>query len=802
MIFRTAIRNIKNNSALFFFKAFGLSIALLVVIVISGWVFHELSYDKFFPNSERIYRLSVEQVDNEINFFWHFARTHQTWRRDLPDFFPQIEEMVELVPMFTSNVKIEENRLSTKKGFATDSSFFKVFNLEFKQGDPVHAIDNLNTVVVSQSFVDKHFNSSSPIGKLIHIKGADFDSFKEFVITGVFKDLPANCHFDFDFLIHFDPTTYKHRANNWAYTYYLLKEGASIKSVQLKMNDFMNLHTSEYDQKTCSVHFMPLEDIHLKSNIEREITKNGSLKQVYLFISIGLGILFMVALIYLNLCTVDYGKKIQNFNINRILGAKTEEVLVRLSVDSVFVVLLAVLVAILLLPPFIKGLSILGVYFDFSIKQWFFPHISIVLIAISLFFILLSLLPVLINHSVPIKLLVGKDNSLQHLGRTHKSVNSAMLFVQFFISILIITSAVILAKQNNFLLSNQLGGRENHIISIPRAFTGSDKVSIVFCDEISKLAEVSEVTTAMDNPTYLIKDMRQVETSFNNDEIKRQLLTICPIDREFFKFFGIKLIAGQTFRPYDPDREQIGYVLNESAIQRLEFDSPQAAINKSFKLSSINNDLNKEGFIVGVVEDFYFSSMYYKIQPTAYFQMPVYQGAYLVKTKPGGEKDAINQIGLLWQEHFPDYPFKYNYLDDIYSQTYQDELVQGKMLYSFAGLSVLLSILGLIAITNMVYLRKTKEIGIRKVNGARSLEILGQFNKDFVSMVLIAFVMAIPVAYIIIEKWLEGFAYRIVLGIDGFIIAGLISLSTAVLTISWRGWKVARKNPVEALRYE
>lgn len=794
MILKFALRNIRNHLQISFIKIVGLVIGFLTIMYITAWVSYEMSYDKHFSCSERIYRLSVEQVDQERNFYWHFARTWQPWRKDFPGYFPEIENMAELSPLFRTNIKIGENRLSTRKAFASDSNFFKVFDIHILEGDPVHALDAMNTVIISQEYADRYFAGEFPINKAIEIERNN--KFIPHTITGIFKDIPPNTHFDIDFLLS-NNLPENQPGNAWAYTYILLKKGSSIGDLQAKLPEFMKSHVPGNQQNSSTVHFTPLTDIHLKSNIEREIQANGDMKQVRFFIILAFGVFIMVLVNYINLNTALYNKRISAFSMNRILGAKLKHNFLALLVES------AVLSTIALLISFV-GFRLLELFpinpgCDINYSMSLFSQYSVAL----------TFLVTVVSGSLPPLWFKLKSKAffLQRKSlpvfpdRKYKWFNHTMLISQFSISILVIVCSIIMTKQNHFLLNNQLGKEQGQLISVTRAFTRNDNGTI-FVKELRKHPEIDDVTGIFENPTYLIKDMRAFSCSNLPENKQGKLISICPADYNFFSFFNIDLVAGDYLQPYREGQQFMNYILNEKAIKFLGFNSPEEAIGSEFQLGSYNNDIPFGGRIVGVVKDFHFSSLYHPIEPTVYFQIPKYYGAYILKVKHGNEQSALAKAQQEWDRFFPDYPFDYQYLNDVYLDSYKKDLSQGKLINILALCSIIISCIGLIGMSSILLVQKTKEIGVHKVNGAKSIQVIAMLNMNYIKWIIVAFILATPLAYYFMTNWLNNFAYKINLGWWTFSLGGILVLSVAIFTVTWQSWKVTNKNPVEALRYE
>jgi putative ABC transport system permease protein len=427
-----------------------------------------------------------------------------------------------------------------------------------------------------------------------------------------------------------------------------------------------------------------------------------------------------------------------------------------------------------------------------------------VIVLISILFpglvVLSGILPIFIAKLTPSSFSAHSYSG--YLNKKASFINNSLLVLQFTVSIVVIISSLIMNKQNSFLFRKELGHNNKNIVMLQRPSTAEDSQAILLKDELLKTPAVEDVSMCMVPPGYLAKDQRAIEIAEIPEENKKQYLTILPIDSNFFSFFNLPFVAGGE-KEFSEGQQHENYILNESAIKKLGFHSAQSAIGTRFKIEDLNNSgIVKGGAIVGVVKDFNFSSLYNPIEATIFFPKSKWQFQYLVKLSPGITSKSLASITQVWKKVFPDSSFNYRFLDDVYQEFYSRDVITNKLVSWFSVICLILSSIGLWGISQITVTRKTKWIGICKVNGARVSEVLSMLNKDFVKWILIAFVIACPIGWYITHKWLQNFAYKTEVSWWLFAIAGLLALVIALLTVSRLSWKAATRNPVEALRYE
>jgi putative ABC transport system permease protein len=788
--FTFAIRNLIRQKQTTLISIIGLVIAFSVVIQISQWCIFELSYDKYYGKPDRIYRVSVAESIPEENFYRHSASSWQPWLTKLPDYYPEIENQVELRPMLFTTVRNSDNVFRTEKAFAVDSSVFKVFSFSFIKGSPVTSLQSKNDVVVSEDFAHKLFPDQEALFKVFEINTGNINGFVKYTITGIYKNLPSNSHFHPDLLMPCNKRPVSR--NDAAYIYLLLKEGNSIEQIINKEGEFIKEHVPEDQQKNLKIHYTSITDIHLKSHISNELETNGDINQIRLFISIGLGILLIALINYTNLLLSSFERRNKYFNVTVTYGAKWYHNFLLLFFESLCIIIVVYLVSFIIFEPLSRLLNSTGIVK--AISYGINPGTIIVSLVVFILVLFSGIFPVFI---INIRTLHGSGK----LKKKTSFINNLLLVLQFAVSIVVIICSLMLTKQNKYMFRRNMGHGNPNIVILTREFPTVGSQIILLKEQLLKLSVVGDVSMCMLSPGDLVRGFDRVEYAEIPEKFKNQRMTILPVDDNFFSFFNVPFIAGSE-RRYDFGQEQGNYILNEAAIKKLGFESAEKAIGTAFKIGDIGNEVMKGGTIIGVVENFNFSSLYNPIEPTIFFYNPSFQCRFIIKLANGSRDESLALIKQTWTRIFPDYPFNFEFLDDKYNSEYRKDIITSKLINWFTIICIVLSMIGLWGISSILVVRKTKEIGIRKVNGAGILGILAMLNMDFVRWIMLAFAISTPVAVYVMHKWLENFAFRTGLSWWIFALAGIIALGIVLVTVSFQSWRTATRNPVEALHYE
>jgi putative ABC transport system permease protein len=793
--FRLIIRNLFRVKSYTILNITGLAIGLACSIAVIVWVKNELSYDKHLPDSDRIYRLTFETNFNGNRI--HFARCYETWIWEMPNTFPQIEQMVRLEPYRRAAIKAGENKFYSDRVFSTDTNFFKVFNIDLLSGDFEKVLSEPNSAVISASMAHRCFGNTNPIGQPIIISGEQDTKFGTFFIKGVMKDNPPNSHIHFDILTSFAKPE---EPPYWAYVYILLKKNSSPDDILSQLPAFLKDVVKITDQSNYTPYLQKITEIHLNSNKDRELEANGNITGLYLFILIAFVLLVVSWVNYYNLNNATLLTLQKQIHIQRIVGANNRIVILQTLAESAISVILSLILAIILIDladnpaRTIFGFNILPGGYSDILHNW---SLILALLIISL---VAGSLPVIIY------IISGRNSSqgfreIRYKRNRGISSYGILMTAQLCLSIILMVSAITIYKQNNFMLSRSLGDMSSEILSFKQQNWESRSKYTAIRNRALQNPLIKSFSAAMEQPSGETLDALKVEAPGINNNLEETRLFVMPAEDNFLDFFNITLTAGRNFSTYNPDRKGEDYILNETALKRLGWTAEEA-IGQPFKIAFDSPDIFFGGTVVGVVKDFNFNTVKQEIKPYVLFQKPIFYICFLAKVDSARKDEAIADLKKIWSEELPDYPFQYEFLDDVYKSAYQKEISQAKITAFFSILAIIIICFGLFSVTSVLVARRTKEIGIRKVNGAKISNVLIMLNSGFIKMGAIAFAIGCPAAWYVMNKWLQNFVYRTDLKWWVYVIAGIIVFSVTLITVSLQSWRAATRNPVEALRYE
>jgi len=804
-------RKLKNDWKWFSINIVGLSLSIGCIFIIFLYVSQELSYDRFHSKANHICRVTSDSNNGATSI--HPARVAGDWPKQLVADYPAIEKMVRLVPFRRAIIKIGDQKFYTENAFSTDSSFFDVFDFKVLSGSTQKAFSQPGRAFISRSLSLKYFGNLNVVGKEISILHQQVSKPKVYVIDGVMEDFPANSHFHAELLTSFtemdDQTT-------WAYTYFLLKPGTDLDALRNTIQQKW-----EKDNKsgypTAILYLQKLTDIHLFSHKTREMEKNSDIRSIILLASGALIILFIALINFMNLNHVQFISTLKTVKVKLINGASKRTVALGMAAESLLLSCISVLLGLLIAAWLSKSLKL-------SVFQ---SHALIDVASISVGFILiiavLSVVPLFTSR------IVSSLTMTHAKGRLY----SFPLVVQFALAVVAIACTMVLDRQMNFLTSQHPASQNANMIVIANNPWEAVQRYERLKTELIKNPAITGMTAAMEEPGGDILDNVGFEME-GVDKKEGQSINIFTADSNFFSMLKIQPIVGTTElgsipsqkweadavdlstlrSSKNPDQQKLAelerkvgnyhdqYILNQSALKLLGIRNPKDAIGKRFRLNFFLPDLFPEGEVVGVVPDFHYTNLHSEEKPLAIAPKKMFNYCFIISIDPAQREKALTTIASNWQKINPEFPFQYEYMTDSYQKVYAGEYAQSRVLSMFALISIMLSSLGVFALASFKIQRQEKEIGIRKVNGARNSEILLMLNRDFVKWVLIGFVVATPLAYYAMNKWLENFAYKTTLSWWIFALSGLLALMIAMLTVSWKSWKAATKNPVEALRYE
>jgi putative ABC transport system permease protein len=794
---KLTIRYLILNKGYFIINLLGLIIGITAFTLIVLWIKTETSYDKFHKNGKYIYRVDYLLYEEGV-LEQHSASGSHGIGREIKNAFPEVLDYTRFYHT-ESLVKHGDETFKERDVLYTQSSFFNLFSFPLIMGKADSNLLALNHAVITEETARKYFGDENPMGKLITIDGAT-----DYEITGIVKSIPRNSHFKFDILLSYDNLIQSSIRwdNSWVservYSFILLAPGADVDALQAKLPQIPEAFIGESMKKAfylLEYKLVNLIDIHLHSSVSNELEVNGNYRNVY---SLGI-IAFLVLLIafinYLNLATSRSVERAHEVGIRKVSGALKKDLILQFLTESVLLNLVALIVSfsgVILLFPFFKQVMQSPLQIDY-------------LTFILLFFMLLVsgilftgfLSAIYISQFAPS--IVLKGNIPTGSGWIIRLKNYLVVF-QFTISVILIIGTITIYRQVNFMRHHELGFNPEGLIVLdgPRILRADSYESYMnslesFKNDIRSLSMVRNITSSSSVPGTEIKNSRVygIPVEGRNTEKKIEMYYV---DDRFFDTYGLTFIAGENFgETMREDSSNI--IINESALAYFGFEDVLNTIGDFLRSGS------QMVTVKGIVNDFNQQSLKELPHPIGFIHLPT-NHFYTVKAQMTDISKLISELEKIWISHYPENPFYYFFLDDFYNEQYRAEQRFTGLFLASSLLAIIIACLGLSGLSVYSITRRTREIGIRKANGAGIFQVMVLLNKDFVVWVAVAFIIACPLAWFAMNTWLRNFAYKTELSWWIFALAGIIAMIIALLTVSWQSWRAATRNPADTLRYE
>jgi putative ABC transport system permease protein len=800
---KVALRNLWKSKGFSAINIIGLAAGLGVCLLIVLYVADEWSYDRYNKNADRIYRLDADIYFNNTQFTSSISP--KPLALTLAKECPQVEQMVRINYQNDILVKKGGDWIRDHHVALADSTFFKVFTVPLLAGDPATALNEPHSIVIDESAARRYFNSTDVIGKTLELENKTICK-----VTGVMKDFPRQSHFHLSFIRPlrdgYQGDNDAWLSNNW-HSYILVRPGVDRAVLQGRVNAVVDkylglqlqsmLHTSIQEMNHQGAHFiyhlMPLEDIHLHSNKGYEMEPNGNISYVYIFSFVAILILIIACVNFMNLSTARSANRAKEVGIRKVAGSTKGNLITQFLTESVllsfFSLLLALGIALVLLPMFnqLAGKELhAGSLFTFR-------FLSLLVLLVFLVGCLAGSYPAFYLSSFqPIMVLKGKIAS----GLKGSTLRSVLVVGQFVISIALIISTIVIYNQLNYIRSRETGFDRDQVLVIHNAYLAGDPVK-TFRKELTQLTGVADATLSGDLPT--VGSGYDQEGWFRTPSMDTKgavVLTNLFIDEHYIPTLGMKIVQGRNFS-IDFPSDSTGIILNESAVQLLGWKEPihQLFYRPGDSMKSVAYH------VIGVVKDFNFSSMHDKVGPLI-MNMGDNRGSLAVRLRSSNIIALVNQIESKWKAIANGVPFTYTFMDDDFNKLYQTEKQTGQLFISFAVFAIFIACLGLFGLVTYAAEQRMKEIGIRKVLGAKVGGIVGLLSRDFIKLVLIASLIAFPIAWWGMHQWLQSFAYRIGISWWIFVVAGGAAILIALMTVSVQTIRAAIANPIRSLRSE
>ncbi len=804
--FKTALRNLMKNKGFTFINVFGLALGLTTCLLIVFYVFDELSYDRFNTNADRIFRLNTDiKFNGDVGTY---AVTPAPAAAALKAEFPEIEQTVRFRLRGGAQVRKGTQNIQEDYMAYVDPSIFEVFTLPMINGNPSSALAEPHCVVINERIAKKYFNSTDVVGKIM-----TFNDTAQFKVTGVMRNIPQQSHFNFDFLVSM-PTLSESRELSWLSnnfnTYILLKPGADYKKVEARFEAFDKRHVApelgsilhadiasfEKTGNYIRLNLTPLKDIHLKSNKVGEMNANGNILYVYIFSAVAIFILLIACVNFMNLSTARSANRSREVGVRKVLGSMRGNLIFQFLTESIMVTLLAATVALFLawaLLPVFNNMSGKELIVTPQITAWLIPVMLIIIVVIGC--IAGSYPAFYLSAFRPIEVLKGK------LTKGFKSgfFRSTLVVFQFSISIVLIISTLVVYNQLQYIQNRDIGYNRGHVLHVQNVWTLGDNAANTFKQEVKQLAGVEDASLSEAVPTWNYSNSTVVFKDKVPDQKRAVSTQFWGADADYIPTLGMKMIAGRNFSP-EMRTDSDAMVINESAAKMLNFPNP---LNQLVYVPMDSEaKIIKTYHIIGVVKDFNFRSLRENVTPLV-FHMSTASSAFSIRFRATNISLLLSQVKNKWRAISPNMQFGYSFMDKDFEAIYNSEQRIGTIAVAFTTLAIIIACLGLFGLAAYAAEQRTKEIGIRKVLGAGVPTIVQMLTKDFVKLVLIAIVIATPVAWWGIQKaFLQNFAYRENVQWWAIALAGAGAVLIAFVTISFQSIKAALMNPVKSLRSE
>lgn len=814
----TAFRSLKKNKFFSFLNILGLSIGMSVFLIIALYVRFEKSYESFISENHNIYRVTLTSyLNNELSFASaeNYPGVGPALQAELPEVvaFARLYNMGYKNNVIITNEDAKPDPIAVKqtKFLYADSSFLGMMDYKMVAGKANSALAEPLSAVISESYAKLYFGTDDPLGKTLRMQDDDYNN--ELVkVTGVFKDLPRNTHLKFDVLFSYKTLFSRfERARerydqSWTrkdmYTFIKVQEGTNPKHLESKLGAIVEKYSPGLKEKNQRdvLTLQSIGDIHLTSNLAEEVEPNGDGKIVVFLSLIGLFVLVIAWVNYVNLSTAKAMERAKEVGVRKVMGAFKHQLIRQFLAESAMVNFLAIAVALIfiaiLLPAF-NSLAGQSLHLNDLCQPWFLTTVFVLWIigtSLSGFY------PAMVLSSFkPVSVLKGKlKNSSSGI-----ILRKALVVAQFMASVALIAGTLIVYRQLDYMMSQDIGMNIDQVIVIerpgisPRDRNAFSAAIETFKNEVKTIPSVQAVTSSVTIPGK----QREYKAGFKRyGSADDQLVTLRAnsMDYNFLEVFKMKLIAGRAFSSDYPKDQDTSAIVTASAVKALGFKSAEEAVGQTITAPG----WEFTAIIVGVVNDYHQASLKKAIDPMIFYCSPFYGEYYSLRITPENLQASVEGIRTSYQKAFPGNPFDYFFLDDYFNRQYENEKKFGKLFNVFAGLAVVVGCLGLFGLSAYTATQRTKEIGIRKALGSTDRGIFILLSQEYVKLISLAVILSVPLTWIVMDEWIESFPYRTTISPGVFIIAGVSVLIISILTVSYQTIRAARTNPINSLRYE
>ena len=805
---KIAWRNLMKYKIISFINLFGLTVGITCCLLITIYIVNELSYDKYNKNGENVYRVTRSFNNSEGIVSLNLSTVSPPFGYYFPTDFPEIKKMTRLLNNGTTPFKYKDKLINEPNVYFADENLFSVFTLQVLKGNPNTALKDPFSVMLSEEVAKKYFGTEDPMNKVIRANNQF-----EVKVTGVYKDFPANSHMHPGVLVSFntlkDPAVYgeENLRTNWGnnsfFTFLLLPDHYDVNRMIAQFPAFVDRRMDHKNyggnlpSKYTKLGLQKLTDIHLYSHTDYEAEPNGDIRRVYIFSIIGLFILLIACINYMNLSTARSALRAREIGIRKVIGAREKEIIAQFLSESVLISWAAILISFVLLYlalPWLNSISKQELSVDILLKWQIMIPLFLAPFVVG---ILSGIYPALFMSSFqPVKTLKG----LFKAGSGNISFRKVLVVAQFSISIILIITTVIVFQQLRYMQKTSLGYDKEHLITLPY-YNDINTSYESFRNELMQNPDIRNVARSSRIPTGRLLDAMGA-SAYIGDSLRPVTADIKYVatDYDFIPTYGVHVVAGRNFsRAFGTDTSN--FILNEAAVRAIGWKNPEDAVGRNFKYGSF------QGKIIGVIGDFHFESLHQKIVPIILLNPATsvnqsFFNSFSLKASGNNMASTLTTIEKTWRKYLPEIPYQYTFLDENFANLYESEQRQGIIFTTFACIAIFIACLGLFGLSAFSISQRVKEIGVRIVLGAKVNSIVALLSGDFLKLVLVAAIIAFPVAWYAMTHWLEDFAYRVSIHWWVFGLSAILALIVALATVSFHAIRAALANPVNSLRSE
>jgi len=804
--FITIIRNISRNKFYSAINMVGLSIGLVCTILITLFIRDEYSYDKYNLKHDRIYRIGVDFVLN--------GNRDRTATSALPmgptfkQYFPEVEEYVRFITAHKQQITYQDKNFYEENIAYTDSTLFNVFTYELVKGDPKKALTQPFSAVLNETLAHKYFGDEDPIGKIIKV-----DERHPFTVTAIIKDIPSNSHFRFNIL--YSISTLAKRSGNanfntiepisfWNFSYYtfiLLKENSSINKVEQRFPLYYQKYMNDFGEQfgiDFKIIFQKLTDIHLKSDLNWD-APTGNIKYIYILLAIAIFILSIAGINYMNMATARSSKRAKEVGMRKVVGAQKENIIRLFLLESLTLTFAALGIAIIIVELILPVFNMM-VNKDLVLNIVQTPDIFLFIISIALILGILSgSYPAFyLSAFRPVAILKGRRKARGG----NKRLRQILVICQFTVSAIMISGTIIVISQLFFLKNKDMGFDKENILIAPIRDSSLRTNINIFKTELKKNSNIEAVATS--NSIIGFSNSKTVHLYETADGMKEYALNFNIVDFDYIDLMKLRLMQGRKFNKAIKTDSTTAFIINQSASNKFKWGANAIGKKLQFGVSFGKYKEVRLGNVIGVITDFHYQTLSTTIEPLSLFisEAPEDRDVIYIKIRQTNQNETISYIQDAWKSFSPNHAFHYFFLDDKINKRFKTEERLTLLFIIFSFVSILIASMGLFGLSSFMAEQRNKELGIRKVLGASTNNIVYLLTREFLKLIIIANLIAVPFAYWALNIWLQDFPYRIVIHAWVFILTLIITLIIGLFTVSWQSFKAAKSDPVMVIKYE